>query len=112
MNSILIYVKKKLGINQDDTYFDDDIIGYINSVLTTINQLGVGPSTGFIITGIDEKWTDLIGERKDIEIVKTLIYMKVRLIFDPPTNNNVLESVERQITEMEWRLNQQMEGGI
>lgn len=111
MDSILTYVKKKLGINQDDTYFDDDITGDINSVLTTINQLGVGPSTGFIITGYDEKWVDLIGERKDIEIVKTLIHMKVRLIFDPPTNNSALESMERQIREMEWRLNEQVEGG-
>lgn len=107
MESILISVKKALGIEQDYTHFDPDIILHINSVLLTLNQIGIGPTTGFIITGNDESWVDLIGERKDIEAVKTLIYLKVRLLFDPPTSSFVLEAMERQITEFEWRLNVQ-----
>lgn len=109
MDSILISVKKTLGIEQDYTHFDPDIILHTNSVLLTLNQLGIGPSTGFIITGEEDLWSSLLGEREDLEAVKTLIYLKVRLLFDPPSSAFVLESMERQITELEWRLNVQAE---
>jgi len=109
VESILVSVKKMLGIEQDYTHFDSDIILNINSVLLSLNQLGIGPTTGFIITGDDETWSSFIGDREDIEAVKTLVYLKVRLVFDPPSNAFVLEAMERQIKEFEWRLNIQAE---
>lgn len=109
MDSILVSVKKMLGIAQDDTNFDSDIILYINSVLMILNQLSLGPETGFMITGADETWVQLLGDRKDVEGVKAYIYLKVKLMFDPPSTSFVLESIKQQITELEWRLNVQVD---
>lgn len=104
MDSILISVKKMLGIEQDYTHFDSDIILNINSVLAVLNQIGL-ESPVLEITGNTETWLDLLGDRKDIAFVKTLIYSKVRLLFDPPSSAFVLDAMERQIREFEWRLN-------
>jgi hypothetical protein len=105
MDSILTSIKKVLGISEEDISFDSDIIMNINAVLFTLNQLGVGPEVGFSITGKDELWSVFLADRKDIESVKTLVYLKVRLLFDPPSSAFVLEAIERQIAEFEWRLN-------
>lgn len=112
MDSILTSIKKMLGIEQEYTQFDLDIILNINSVLMTLSQLGVGPETGFAIIGAEETWDDFLGDRTDLESVKSYIYLKVRLLFDPPTSSFVLEAMERQINEFEWRLNVQAEGGV
>jgi hypothetical protein len=109
MSSILTDIKKSLGIEADYTHFDPDIIMHSNTVLLTLNQIGIGPTDGFIITGDTEVWTDLLGDRKDLEAVKTLIYMKVKLIFDPPTSSFVIEAMNKTIQELEWRLNLQAE---
>ena len=109
MESILTSIKKLLGPEEDYTHFDTDIMIHINSALMTLNQLGVGPETGLFITGAGETWTSLIGNRKDIEGIKTYIYLKVRLIFDPPTSGFLIDAIERQISEFEWRLNIQMD---
>jgi hypothetical protein len=78
---------------------------YINMAIMSLTQLGVGPETGFIITSDTETWSDFIGDKKDIEGVRTFIYLKVRLVFDPPTTSFLIEAMERQIRELEWRLN-------
>lgn len=111
MDSILTSIKKMLGLSEEQTHFDPDIIMNINSVLMITNQLGIGPENGFVITGYNETWMELLGERKDLEAVKTYIYLKVRLLFDPPTSSFVTDSIERTITQFEWRLNTQAEGG-
>lgn len=112
MDSILSTIKKMLGIEEVYTHFDDEIIININSVFMTLTQLGVGPEAGFAITSKTETWSHfLIGETK-IESVKTYIYLKVRLFFDPPSSSFVLEAMERQITELEWRLNVQVDKEI
>lgn len=111
MDSILISIAKLLGMEADYTYFNPDVIMHINTVLLSINQLGVGPPEGFSITDTTETWSSLVGDRKDIDAIKTLIYMKVKLLFDPPTSSYVLESMERQITELEWRIKVQVEKG-
>jgi len=111
MNSILTSIKKLLGLEEDYVQYDNDIIIYINSVLMILNQLGVGPTTGFSITDKTKTWTDYLGTEINIESVKPYIYLKVRLIFDPPSSNSVIEAIERQITELEWRLVNQAEGG-
>jgi hypothetical protein len=109
MDSILISVKKLLGIDETYTQFDPDIILNINSVLMSLNQLGIGPTTGFMITGNLESWSSILGDRQDIESVKLYVFLKVRLVFDPPTNAFLVEAMERQIRELEWRINAQAE---
>lgn len=111
MESILKSIKKMLGPTEDYDYFDPDIMIHINSVLMILNQLGVGPKNGFFITGADETWADYLGDDiHKIELVKSYIYLKVKLIFDPPTTGVLHEAMERQIQEFEWRLNVQAEG--
>lgn len=112
MESILDSVKKMLGIEAEDTHFDQDIILNINSVLMILSQLGIGPETGFVISDKADNWSDLLGDRLDLEGVKTYVYLKVRLLFDPPSTSSVLESIDRQIAQLEWRLNAQAERSV
>ena len=109
MDSILTSVKKIIGISEEDESFDTDLIMHINSVLMILNQLGVGPEDGFSITDKSAVWTDVIGDNKLIEAVKTFVGLKVRLIFDPPTSSAVLDSINKTISELEWRINVMVE---
>ncbi len=104
-NSILISTKKKLGLDQAYEQFDMDIVAYINSALAILTQLGVGPEEGLIIDGPNNTWDELFVDGKVIELAKTYIYMKVKLMFDPPTSSFVLESINKQLSEFEWRIN-------
>lgn len=103
MDSILTSIKKLLGIQQDYTHFDADIIMHINTAFLTLSQLGIGPSKGFMIEDKEDFWEDFFTD--DLEAVKTYVYLKVKLVFDPPTSSAVMESMNRQISELEWRLN-------
>lgn len=106
MESILTSIKKLLGPEEEVTNFDTDLIIHINSVLMILTQLGVGPSGGFSISGSSETWSDFLGEDlSKLESVKSYIYLKVRLLFDPPTSSAVIESYKSLISEFEWRLN-------
>lgn len=107
MDSILKSIKKMLNVHEDDHNFDTDIIILINSTFATLHQIGVGPAKGFAATGEDETWEDFIPDADDISInsVKTYIYLKVRLVFDPPTSSSVMEAINKNINELEWRLN-------
>ena len=108
MESILTSTKKLLGITEEYEHFDSDIIIHINTVLMALSQMGVG-SSGFFIRGNTETWSDFLGERIDLEAVKTYVYLKVKLLFDPPTSSSHQESINRSISEIEWRLNFQVE---
>lgn len=107
MESILTSIKKLLGIDEEYTHFDADIIMHINSVLMILTQLGVGPAEGFVIEDDTSTWVDFIPEANAAQLhaVKSYIFMKVKLIFDPPLSSAVIESMNRQIAEFEWRLN-------
>lgn len=107
MDSILTSIKKLLGIEPEVTNFDIDVIMHINSVFMILTQAGVGPATGFVIQDKEKKWTEFLGDTIMLEGVKTYIYLKVKLIFDPPTIATVLEAMERSVAEFEWRLNQE-----
>lgn len=107
--SILNSIKKMLGIDADYDAFDTDILVNINSTFMTLRQLGVGPDGGYSITGPDETWADFLGDRTDLQAVKSYMYLKVRLLFDPPSSSFVLDSMDRQIKEFEYRLNLQAE---
>lgn len=108
MNSILTSIKKLLGIQKEYTHFNDDIIMHINSVFMILTQLGVGPPEGFTIEDETSEWTDFVDTDK-IAAVKTYVYNKVKLIFDPPLSSAVIEAMNRQIAELEWRLNVKVE---
>ena len=104
VDSILTTIKKMLGIESNYTAFDSEIVAYINSALMSLTQLGVGPETGFSIEGSAEVWTDFLGDSKTMEAVKTYIHQKVKLIFDPPTSSFVVDAINRNLLELEWRL--------
>lgn len=104
--SILTSIKKLLGIYEEDTSFDTDIIFDINAALFVLNQLGVGPANIFSITGTTETWGDFLGDRTDLEAVKQYVFQKVRLMFDTSTlTSPMIEVINRNIAEFEWRLN-------
>lgn len=106
MESILTSIKKLLGISEEYTHFDADIIMHINSVFMTLTQLGVGPSGGFIIEDENTYWEDFISDTTKLQAIKTYIYLKVRLVFDSASlGSATLAAYERQIQELEWRLN-------
>ncbi len=106
MDSILTSIKKLLGITEDYTHFDDDIIIHINSVFMVLTQLGVGPETGYSIVGKGNTWDEFIStEDPRFQAVKSYIYLKVKLLFDPPLSSAVIEATNRMISEYEWRLN-------
>lgn len=105
MENILTSIKKLLGIEEDYVHFDPDIIMHINSVFMILNQLGVGPPEGFRIEDDLTTWSDYTNDKLLYESVKTYIYLKVRLLFDPPASSSLIEAMNRQISELEWRLN-------
>ena len=109
MDNILSSIKKLLGIPTEETAFDSDIIMHINSVFMILNQLGIGPTNGFTISDDYALWSDFIPEGQNLELVKSYMYMKVRLMFDPPSSSAVLSAMEKSISEFEWRLNVQAE---
>lgn len=104
MDSILLSVKKMLGIAEQYEHFDQDIIMHINSVFMILNQLGVGPDEAFSIRDKRAVWNDFIEENQYTEAVKSYIYLRVRLLFDPPTTGPLSEAIERQLKELEWRM--------
>lgn len=105
MESILTSIKKLLGIEEEYMQFDEDIIMHINSVFLNLTQLGVGPVEGFFIEDDTATWDDFIGDSTQLQAVKTYMYLKVKLLFDPPLSSSVIESMNRMISELEWRLN-------
>lgn len=102
--SILLSIKKMLGLDKDYDIFDPELIIHINSVFGTLHQLGVGPEEKYTISGDSEVWTDFLTEGEEIEEVKSYVYLRVRLLFDPPSSSFVLDSFKEQIKELEWRL--------
>jgi len=103
-DSILISVKKVLGIGPEDTAFDEDVIMHVNSAFSTLHQLGHGPDMGFHIEDETAEWDDFSGDPL-ANSIKTYVCLKVRLVFDPPSTSFVLNALEKQITEHEVRLN-------
>lgn len=111
--SILNSTKKILGIADDYTAFDLDIITHINTALSTLTQLGIGPTVGFMIEDEIATWEDFITYFNIFQLntVKSYVFLRVRLLFDPPTTSYLINSMERQIQELEWRLNVNREDG-
>jgi hypothetical protein len=108
-DSILDSTKKCLNLSSDYTPFDQDVIMHINSVFSTLNQLGVGPETGFMIEDKDAVWSDFLEGDLRLNNIKTYVYLRVRMLFDPPTIGYLAEAMKDQIKELEWRINAQRE---
>lgn len=107
MESILTSIKKLLGVSADYHQFDDDIIMHINTVFLNLTQLGIGPETGFSIEDDSACWEDFVDVENNSQLhaIKSYMYLKVKLLFDPPLSSSVIESMNRMIAELEWRLN-------
>lgn len=102
--SILLSVRPDVDVYEDDEHFDERLIKEINAAFGVLYQLGVGPSTGFRITGPDEVWTDFIGDEVRLEMVKDYVGRKVQMVFDPPQSSVLNEALKASIAEYEWRL--------
>lgn len=106
VDSILDSVKKVLDILPDNTAFDEQIMMHINGVFSTLNQLGVGPADGFAIEDATPTWDEFLGTDPRLNNVKQYVYLRVRVIFDPPTGSyHLINSMNQQIQELEWRIN-------
>lgn len=103
--SILNSIKKVLGLPADHSAFDEDVLMHINSAFSRLQQLGVGPATGFMIEDDSATWDAFLGNDPILNNVKSYMYLRVRMLFDPPTNSFTLTAMEKQITEFEWLIN-------
>lgn len=107
--SVLKSIKKVLGLDPEYDVFDADIIMHINSILSNLTQIGVGPRTGVYIEDDSTTWGDLFGVDPRFNNIKSYVYLKVRLLFDPPQNSNITNAMNEQIKEFEWRINAERE---
>lgn len=105
MTSILTSIKKLLGIPEEYTHFDQDIIIHINSVFSVLNQLGYGPENGFRIEDDAVEWNEYLQDDNNANMIKDYVYLKVKLLFDPPVSSALIEAINRQVNELEWRIN-------
>jgi|SRR6478736_6798785 len=103
-DSILTSVKEVLGVSDEHSAFDPAIIMHINATFSTLNQLGVGEDAVFFITDLVNVWDEFICPENQKQMVKTYMYLAVRLLFDPPVTSFAIEAMERQLKEFEWRL--------
>ena len=105
MDNILQSIKKMLGPSGNYEYFDTDLIIHINTVLFILTQMGVGPAKGFSIKDGSETWENFVSDIEKLEAVKTYVYLKVKLIFDPPQSSIVKSAIDETIKELEFCLN-------
>jgi hypothetical protein len=110
--SVLTSTKKVLGLAEDYTAFDEDVIMHINSAFFSLHQLGVGQENGFAIEDDVAEWTDFTVPSVDLNAVKQYVYTKVRIAFDPPGTSFHIESLDKLAKELEWRLNTSREYAI
>jgi hypothetical protein len=111
-SSILDSTKKVLGFDSDYTAFDPDVTMHINTAFFSLQQLGVGPADGFLIEDKTTTWDQFVPQQKMSAAVKTYVYLRVRMLFDPPATSFALDAITKQITELEWRLNVEAENMI
>lgn len=104
--SILTSIKRLLGPTEEYDAFDPDIIMHINSLFLTLQQIGIGPNEGFFISDKTSVWSDFVSNKVLANAVKIYMYLKVKLLFDPPLSSSAVDSINRQISEYEWRINE------
>ena len=102
--SILKTIKQLIGCPDDFEQFDMDLTIHINSAFATLTQLGVGPKEGYRITGADNTWSEFEDDAQKLSLIKDYVYIKTRLLFDPPTTGSLMDSLKEELKEMKWRL--------
>lgn len=110
--SILTNVKKVLGIAESYTVFDEDVLMHINATFSVLQQLGIGPLEGFMVEDKGTEWEEFDVPAVQLNLVKTYVFLKVRILFDPPTTSYLIDAATRQIDQFEWRLNVMRENEI
>ena len=105
MENILSSIKNLIGVSEDDYSFDQEIKIHINSVFSILNQLGAGPVNGYSICDSSAKWSDYLNGNDNLNTIISYMHLKVKTLFDPPTNSSVMESYNKTISELEWRIN-------
>ena len=108
-DSILVTIKKMLGLDDEYTPFDTDVMIHINAAFMTLTQMGVGPKEGFEVSDYDQTWSDFLVNKVMLGAVKTWVYLQVKMAFDPPTNSFVMDAMKTQSEQILWRLNVQAE---
>ena len=108
-NGILTSTKLQLSLMPEDDSFDDELVIHINAAFSVLTQLGVGPKEGFSITGQNETWDDYVVDIVQASMAKQYVYLKVRMLFDPPSNSTVFNKMKEMADEYEWRLRLQAE---
>lgn len=108
-DSILATIKKMLGLDDEYTPFDMDIVVHINAAFMTLCQMGVGPKDGFEVRNYEQTWDDFLINHVMLGAVKTWVYLQVKMAFDPPTNSFVMDAMKTQSDQILWRLNVQAE---
>lgn len=109
-DSILVTIKKMLGLDLDYEAFDTDVVVFLNSAFMKLQQIGVGPKEGFALKGgLDQMWSDFLPSDTMLEAVKTYLYISVKILFDPPSNSYVMDALKQEKEELEWRLREQAE---
>ena len=104
-DSILMTIRKLVCGNPYADHFDTDLLVHINACFSILNQLGVGPENGFVVTDETQSWSSYIADNYILNMVKTYVALKVKKIFDPPLTSSVLEAMDKEISQLEWRLN-------
>ena len=103
--SILDSIKKLIGIEDTETYFDSDIVTGVNSAFSSLNQIGIGPDDGFSISDNTKVWNNYLTDVRTLELVKSYVHLKTKLLFDPPSSSSIVDIINKEISEFEWRLN-------
>ena len=109
IESILDSIKKILGIDSRYDAFDEDLVMHINSVFMILRQMGIGPKEGFSINDSSTTWAEYISDLSLLQMVRTYVGLKVRMVFDPPTSSALAEAINKNISELEWRLSVQVD---
>ena len=104
-DSILMTIRKLVCGNPYADHFDTDLLVHINACFSILNQLGVGPESGFVVTDETQSWSSYVADNRTLNMVKTYVTLKVKKIFDPPLTSSVLEAMDKEISQLEWRLN-------
>lgn len=109
--SILVYVKRLLGIQSDYNHFDPDVIYGINAAFAVLTQLGVGPKEGFSISDDSTKWNEFVEDTARLSLIKEYVCLRTRLLFDPPSSSALIDAINKSVAEYEWRLFVASDGG-
>ena len=104
-DSILMTIRKLVCGDPYADHFDTDLLVHINACFSILNQLGVGPESGFVVTDETQSWSSYVSDNRTLNMVKTYVTLKVKKIFDPPLTSSVLEAMDKEINQLEWRLN-------